>query len=1244
MESKKRLHSGSSDISDSHIDSLLGPEDSPIKPASKKSCVDEEQKNASKSPGHATEGRRSGSGSPTKSWLDSPSVIAEFSPSKTGSSIPAPLADYKPLVGSKFRIPKKVYKRCGECTVCKQSDCGYCDNCKTEKKSEGGLFQSTCSTKGTCEKSILVDIPKSPEKPFDNNVELTSSNNEKSKPKCECAGCTQVSPCGECFRCKKGKGGCDKMQCSVKQKENYKKYLEEKLKGTETGTGDKDEARKTSLANALAQLETKTVENLSDSEEKQKRVRKPTIEKLKKASESTNQVTVPKIEYQMSIAEKLKLKQLGAALKTQATLSSAQSTPGSSQPGSPKPSGRQALVPRCGICPGCLRTEKCEDCSSCLNKTGQCFRKRCIEKTKAANQRMKEKKKSMTMGYVRVSDSSDVESTSAIDSPISHSPINTGRCNECEGCTRTEDCGTCFKCAAGKKGCNKKQCFVRKREAENRSYQNRKLAKKLPMQVCGDCEGCKASNCNNCENCTQILAGNITLTCTHKHCSFMPVKQVSSTPKANNKKCGTCEGCLADFCKECGYCLSGNEKVMILCMKRRCKNVQPSGKRRIRCYECAGCKQEDCGECHICVKKANGEKTNSFCTKRKCVNFNETTPAKKAKRTRCGECIGCNSGPCGDCVICQKGHPQLCRAKHCKNPIKSENETPKGPKMKRIRCGECTGCMSDPCGLCSICQKAPQLCKTKRCTNATMREVVKREKIPRTPGSGKSKSTWVKGSNPRRFKRCGDCKGCKMPDCGVCASCKMNEQFGEEMVLGKAACLELVCQDPIDLYMTRLDGGEGSGYYEKQCFCEGCTKEECGECENCKGDPKFGGTDDPVKLCILKECQKRTRTKQKNTPKSKKGPGPTMLKLMAEQEDGTCPTRVINGILYDFRCYFCKKLPRVGSANRSELYRHYAVYHYAAEIKAEFGNMTKCPHCSVDIKGSYVSHMGQKHNEVDKYLPESARIPISVQGKGGGGNRHRRGAVIVRKRQLNWIWPDIPEGFDPNGEDRLITLEEDVENEEDKLIIDGFEIENNYDEDEEPLLVSRDEPVSIPDHSGKGALCMACKSSFSDILPAVLHIHDIHNIKGGSSNILLDTDRLMKCGYIKLTDGVTQTVITEAGTKQINPVPQMAEQGDVQKKPTARKSTTTSPRDKPSVPAQPSNTIIQIDKESRPTVIPDSIVVTKVPAKPSIVAHILSADEESALRKSKIMEAIRINKMALTSPSKDMAVATIDLA
>eukprot|EP00092_Neocalanus_flemingeri_P014776 GFUD01015946.1.p1 GENE.GFUD01015946.1~~GFUD01015946.1.p1 ORF type:complete len:1168 (+),score=214.68 GFUD01015946.1:221-3505(+) len=1094
------------------------------------------------------------------------------------------------------------------------------------------------------------------------------------------------------------------MLCKVKERENFIKHLEErKLKGSGTGMGNQDEAtkaREAQMTNVIAQysqLEAKNIDGLSDSEGKNKRGRKPSIDrcnscegclqkepcgscgsctgsasrgqcskmvckmrqkkyienmKMKKTSESPKQDTLPKIEYQMSIAEKLKLKQLSSLTpKTQTKISSAQSTPGSSQPGSPKPPGKIAMVPRCGVCAGCVRTEKCDECCSCINKTGQCIRKRCVEKTKASNLRNKEKKKSlMAMGDVKVSDSSDVESLSAIDSPISQSPINNGPCNECEGCTRTEDCGTCFKCTAGKKGCYRRQCFVRKREAEKRSYLNKKMVKPPQMKACGDCVGCKSSNCNECENCIQILAGNISMVCMKKQCVFLPVKQTGSTPKPSNKKCGSCEGCLADFCRECNYCLTGNEKIMVLCMKRRCKNNKVSTKRRVRCHECEGCKRENCGECAICVKKAKGELTNSFCSKRKCINFNEPVPSKKAKRTRCGECTGCNSSACGECVTCQKGYPQLCRAKHCTNPIISENSfSPKKPKMKRIRCGECTGCMSDPCGLCSICQKAPQLCKTRWCTNATMREVVKREKIPRTPKTPKTKGVYQKGSNPRRFKRCGTCKGCNMPDCGACASCKMNEQFGDEMELGKAACLEIVCEDPIDLYMTRLDGGEEgkAGHYEQQCLCEGCTKEECGECENCKGDPKFGGTDNPVKICVHKECQKRTR---KKTQKFKKGANTSMLKLMAEQEDGTCPTKVINGILYDFRCYFCKKLPRVGSANRSELYRHYAVYHYAAEIKAEFGYLTKCPHCSADLKGSYVSHMGQKHNEVDKYLPEAARIPISIQGKGGGGMRHRRGAVIVRKRQLDWIWPEIPDGHDPNGEERFVTIEEN-ENDEDKagLVIDGFEIENNYDVDEEPLLVSRDDPVNIPDNSGKGALCTVCKSTFAEIVLAVLHIHDVHNIKGGSSHILLDTDRLMKSGYIKLTDGVTETKITDAGKKSINPVPQLAEQGDTQKKPTARKSTTTSPRDKPPPSlTQQTNIIGEVDIKAKEALIPDGISMTRVPAKPAAVPQILSAADESALRKSKIMEAIRINKMGLnmsTNGDQEIKeVARIDIA
>ena len=61
--------------------------------------------------------------------------------------------------------------------------------------------------------------------------------------------------------------------------------------------------------------------------------------------------------------------------------------------------------------------------------------------------------------------------------------------------------------------------------------------------------------------------------------------------------------------------------------------------------------------------------------------------------------------------------------------------------------------------------------------------------------------------------------------------------------------------------------------------------------------------------------------------------------------------------------------------------RHYSVYHYTNELKAEFGRYGgKCVHCKAIQKGgSFISHMGQVHNEVEKYLPDIAKIPISVQ-------------------------------------------------------------------------------------------------------------------------------------------------------------------------------------------------------------------------------------------------------------------------
>merc|ERR1712012_1362646 len=79
-----------------------------------------------------------------------------------------------------------------------------------------------------------------------------------------------------------------------------------------------------------------------------------------------------------------------------------------------------------------------------------------------------------------------------------------------------------------------------------------------------------------------------------------------------------------------------------------------------------------------------------------------------------------------------------------------EKEKEKKPKMKRNRCGTCTGCkMTDGCGKCSTCLKDyPHLCAARRCSEPIFTEVVER---PR----GESQSSASKG------RRCQECDGCK---------------------------------------------------------------------------------------------------------------------------------------------------------------------------------------------------------------------------------------------------------------------------------------------------------------------------------------------------------------------------------------------------------------------------------------------------------------------------------------------------
>lgn len=94
--------------------------------------------------------------------------------------------------------------------------------------------------------------------------------------------------------------------------------------------------------------------------------------------------------------------------------------------------------------------------------------------------------------------------------------------------------------------------------------------------------------------------------------------------------------------------------------------------------------------------------------------------------------------------------------------------------------------------------------------------------------------------------------------------------------------------------------------------------------------------------------------------------------------------------------------------------------------------------------------------------------------------------MYAKKRNVGWIFPEIPEGWDPRGDTREITP---PQPEPAKVIIDGFEIVNEVDEDVEPLFVTRDDPLVLPDYDGKSGKCDLCRSTFSEIVDAVFHIH-----------------------------------------------------------------------------------------------------------------------------------------------------------
>jgi len=289
-----------------------------------------------------------------------------------------------------------------------------------------------------------------------------------------------------------------------------------------------------------------------------------------------------------------------------------------------------------------------------------------------------------------------------------------------------------------------------------------------------------------------------------------------------------------------------------------------------------------------------------------------------------------------------------------------------------------------------------------------------------------SKSIKSSSKHQSRTKRCRECSGCCRMDCGSCQSCRINSQFKDQIKIGHAECLKKVCLNPIGLSYDTMKHKVGSGE------------------------------------------------------------GYVMTAMMEEQDDGACPFKMIDGKLYDFRCYFCKKLPRAGMANRSELYRHYSLYHFAAQLLTEYGHLTSCPvqHCNKSGIGGkkLADHMGQVHNQVDKYLPIDNRIPLKP--KGGSDKKKSRATKSV------WVFPDLPALYNPSSRT--------VESQDLPCVfVDGVEVvPNQYFPIKEADLFVPGSVLSVLDNNiGWKGSCSLCEGDREPLKELMNHLVEDHAFK-----------------------------------------------------------------------------------------------------------------------------------------------------
>ena len=197
-----------------------------------------------------------------------------------------------------------------------------------------------------------------------------------------------------------------------------------------------------------------------------------------------------------------------------------------------------------------------------------------------------------------------------------------------------------------------------------------------------------------------------------------------------------------------------------------------------------------------------------------------------------------------------------------------------------------------------------------------------------------------------------------------------------------------------------------------------------------------------------------------------------------------------------FMCQICLIFPRPDSINKSELYRHYSLKHYAEEIKRDYlqpHESSPCPYCPDDKKkilkkgGFDISHMGQTHLLVENYLQESWKISDEVRRRSSSSWKP---ALAVRNEDIRESKEEVkfaPSRMTPILDTRFRNEEKTVETKEESLFV-AINVDTNYVKDDDDDVVEIDEeeleqkPVSVTETRTRSGRVSKAPSDFRSAL------------------------------------------------------------------------------------------------------------------------------------------------------------------